>query len=112
MTTNNGTVIPQSAFQTSISVYQCPSDDGAILNVYYGSASGKTDGNYAKSNYVVNRYVCGPDAAQASASRAHLCLPVFIILRMLFDWRIGFLGFPLSRRTITRILVFGAGMLA
>jgi prepilin-type N-terminal cleavage/methylation domain-containing protein/prepilin-type processing-associated H-X9-DG protein len=58
----NGTVITTATFQTSLKVYICPSDQGGLLNPYYGSSSGSTDGNYAKTNYVINRYVCGPDA--------------------------------------------------
>jgi prepilin-type N-terminal cleavage/methylation domain-containing protein/prepilin-type processing-associated H-X9-DG protein len=60
--TVNGTVITPATFQTSLKMYVCPSDTGGPLNPYYGSASGRTDGNYAKNNYVINRYVCGPDA--------------------------------------------------
>jgi prepilin-type N-terminal cleavage/methylation domain-containing protein/prepilin-type processing-associated H-X9-DG protein len=62
VTTNNGTVITPAMLQTSISTYLCPSDNPQTTNPYYGSASGTTDGNYAKNNYVINRYVCGPDA--------------------------------------------------
>jgi prepilin-type N-terminal cleavage/methylation domain-containing protein/prepilin-type processing-associated H-X9-DG protein len=58
----NGTVIATATFQTSLPVYQCPSDTGPLLNPWFGSSSGSTDGNYAKMNYVINRYVCGPDA--------------------------------------------------
>jgi prepilin-type N-terminal cleavage/methylation domain-containing protein/prepilin-type processing-associated H-X9-DG protein len=60
--TNNGTVITPATFQTSLKIYLCPSDQSGTLNPYYGSVSGATDGNYAKNNYVINRYVCGPDA--------------------------------------------------
>jgi prepilin-type N-terminal cleavage/methylation domain-containing protein/prepilin-type processing-associated H-X9-DG protein len=60
--TNNGTVITPATFQTSLKVYRCPSDQSDPLNPYYGSSSGATNGNYAKNNYVINRYVCGPDA--------------------------------------------------
>jgi len=41
--------------QTKLSVYRCPSDSGPDLNA--------TLQNYAMSNYVVNREVTGPDAA-------------------------------------------------
>jgi prepilin-type N-terminal cleavage/methylation domain-containing protein/prepilin-type processing-associated H-X9-DG protein len=58
--TVSGTVISPATFQTSLSIYQCPADSGGALNPYYGSSA--TNGNYAKSNYVINRYVCGPDA--------------------------------------------------
>jgi prepilin-type N-terminal cleavage/methylation domain-containing protein/prepilin-type processing-associated H-X9-DG protein len=58
----DGTVITTATFQTSLKVYLCPSDQDQLLNPYFGSASGSTDGNYAKTNYVINRYVCGPDA--------------------------------------------------
>jgi prepilin-type N-terminal cleavage/methylation domain-containing protein/prepilin-type processing-associated H-X9-DG protein len=58
----NGTVITTATFQTALKVYVCPSDQPEILNPYFGSSSGSTDGNYAKTNYVINRYVCGPDA--------------------------------------------------
>jgi prepilin-type N-terminal cleavage/methylation domain-containing protein/prepilin-type processing-associated H-X9-DG protein len=61
-TMGNGTVIATGTFQTFLSIYQCPSDTGANLNPYYGSSSGATDGSYAKTNYIINRYVCGPDA--------------------------------------------------
>jgi prepilin-type processing-associated H-X9-DG protein len=48
---------PQGAapvlLQTVIPVYQCPSDGSPILNENYG--------NYARSNYVANRYVLGPN---------------------------------------------------
>jgi prepilin-type N-terminal cleavage/methylation domain-containing protein/prepilin-type processing-associated H-X9-DG protein len=62
VTTNNGTVIAPATIQTSLKFYNCPADTGGPLNPNYGSASGSTDGNYAKNNYVINRYVCGPDA--------------------------------------------------
>jgi prepilin-type N-terminal cleavage/methylation domain-containing protein/prepilin-type processing-associated H-X9-DG protein len=58
----NGTVITTATFQATVKVYLCPSDQPETLNPYFGSTSGATDGNYAKTNYVVNRYVCGPDA--------------------------------------------------
>jgi prepilin-type N-terminal cleavage/methylation domain-containing protein/prepilin-type processing-associated H-X9-DG protein len=60
--TVNGTVIAPATFQTSLSIYLCPSDSGGPLNPYYGSSATALDGNYAKNNYVINRYVCGPDA--------------------------------------------------
>jgi prepilin-type N-terminal cleavage/methylation domain-containing protein/prepilin-type processing-associated H-X9-DG protein len=40
--------------QTSVSVYHCPADQGQILNPNFG--------NFGKNNYVVNRWVTGPDA--------------------------------------------------
>jgi prepilin-type N-terminal cleavage/methylation domain-containing protein/prepilin-type processing-associated H-X9-DG protein len=58
----NGTVITTATFQTPLKMFVCPSDGSTTLNPYFGSASGSTDGNYAKTNYVINRYVCGPDA--------------------------------------------------
>jgi prepilin-type N-terminal cleavage/methylation domain-containing protein/prepilin-type processing-associated H-X9-DG protein len=60
--TVSGTVISPATFQTSLGIYNCPADTGGPLNQYYGSASGSTNGNYAKNSYVINRYVCGPDA--------------------------------------------------
>jgi prepilin-type N-terminal cleavage/methylation domain-containing protein/prepilin-type processing-associated H-X9-DG protein len=61
--TVDGTLIAQATFQTSLKVYVCPSDKGGTLNPNYGSGSQPiTNGNYAKNNYVINRYVCGPDA--------------------------------------------------
>jgi prepilin-type N-terminal cleavage/methylation domain-containing protein/prepilin-type processing-associated H-X9-DG protein len=61
--TVNGTVITPTTFQTSLKVYVCPSDTGGPINPNYGSGSQPiTNGTYAKNNYVINRYVCGPDA--------------------------------------------------
>jgi hypothetical protein len=40
--TVNGTVISPATFQTSLSVYLCPSDQSGTLNPYYGSTSGAT----------------------------------------------------------------------
>jgi prepilin-type N-terminal cleavage/methylation domain-containing protein/prepilin-type processing-associated H-X9-DG protein len=59
----NGTTISPATFQTSLKLYLCPSDNSQTLNPYFGSPSGATNGNYAKNNYIINRYVCGPDAA-------------------------------------------------
>jgi prepilin-type N-terminal cleavage/methylation domain-containing protein/prepilin-type processing-associated H-X9-DG protein len=58
----NGTVITTETFQTALKLYVCPSDKPGAMNPYFGSSSGATDGDYAKTNYVINRYVCGPDA--------------------------------------------------
>jgi prepilin-type N-terminal cleavage/methylation domain-containing protein/prepilin-type processing-associated H-X9-DG protein len=48
---------PQGAapilLQTVIPVYQCPSDGSPVLNGNFG--------NYARNNYVANRYVLGPN---------------------------------------------------
>jgi prepilin-type N-terminal cleavage/methylation domain-containing protein/prepilin-type processing-associated H-X9-DG protein len=61
--TVNGTAIAPATFQTSLKLYFCPSDKEGTLNPNYGSGNQPiTNGNYAKSNYVINRYVCGPDA--------------------------------------------------
>jgi prepilin-type N-terminal cleavage/methylation domain-containing protein/prepilin-type processing-associated H-X9-DG protein len=61
--TVSGTVITMATFQTSLKIYNCPSDRGGALNPNYGSGNQPiTNGNYAKNNYVINRYVCGPDA--------------------------------------------------
>jgi prepilin-type N-terminal cleavage/methylation domain-containing protein/prepilin-type processing-associated H-X9-DG protein len=61
--TLNGTVITPATFQTSLKVYLCPSDQSGTLNPNYGSGNQPiSNGNYAKNNYVINRYVCGPDA--------------------------------------------------
>jgi hypothetical protein len=63
VTTNNGTIVTPTAMQTTLKVYNCPSDSGGPLNPNYGSGSQPiTNGNYAKNNYVINRYVVGPDA--------------------------------------------------
>src|SRR6516164_4886093 len=37
--TNNGTIIAPATFQTSLKLYQCPSDQAITLNPYYGSSS-------------------------------------------------------------------------
>src|SRR5438094_821279 len=44
---------PPAIFQTSIPIYVCPSDGGGPLNTNFN--------NYAKNNYVANRYVFGPN---------------------------------------------------
>jgi prepilin-type N-terminal cleavage/methylation domain-containing protein/prepilin-type processing-associated H-X9-DG protein len=63
VTTDNGTVISPATFQTVLKVYNCPSDKPGGINPYYGSGSQPvTNGTYSKTNYVINRYVCGPDA--------------------------------------------------
>jgi prepilin-type N-terminal cleavage/methylation domain-containing protein/prepilin-type processing-associated H-X9-DG protein len=64
VTTNSGTVITPLTFQTSLKVYVCPSDNGGPINPNYGSGNQPvTNGTYARNNYVINRYACGPDAA-------------------------------------------------
>ena len=53
---SSSTAPPSAAtalLQTSVPVYLCPSDSGQLLNTNFGS--------YAKSNYVCNRWVLGPD---------------------------------------------------
>jgi prepilin-type N-terminal cleavage/methylation domain-containing protein/prepilin-type processing-associated H-X9-DG protein len=61
--TVDSTLITPATFQTPLKVYVCPSDKAGTLNPNYGSGPlPNTNGNYAKSNYVINRYVCGPDA--------------------------------------------------
>jgi len=53
--TVDGTVITQDTMQTPLKVYLCPSDrTNETMNNFFG--------NCGKNNYVVNRYVCGPDA--------------------------------------------------
>ncbi|VTS06647.1 DUF1559 domain-containing protein [Tuwongella immobilis] len=54
-TSNMPTAAAQPLLQQSLSVHTCPSDSGQRLNVAYA--------NYAKSNYIINRQVAGPNAA-------------------------------------------------
>ena len=51
--TVDGVTIQQSTFQTPVPVYQCPADKYVVLNGNFG--------NYGKNNYVINRWVLGPD---------------------------------------------------
>jgi prepilin-type N-terminal cleavage/methylation domain-containing protein/prepilin-type processing-associated H-X9-DG protein len=50
---NNPPGTATALFQTVIAVYQCPSDGSPPLNANFG--------NYARNNYVGNRYVLGPN---------------------------------------------------
>jgi prepilin-type N-terminal cleavage/methylation domain-containing protein/prepilin-type processing-associated H-X9-DG protein len=45
--------------QNPVSVYQCPADVGQILNPNFG--------NFGKTNYVVNRFVTGPNSSSLPA---------------------------------------------
>jgi prepilin-type N-terminal cleavage/methylation domain-containing protein/prepilin-type processing-associated H-X9-DG protein len=54
-TTTDGVTILQSTFQTPVPVYLCPADKYVVLNGNFG--------NYGKNNYVINRWVLGPDGA-------------------------------------------------
>jgi len=53
-TTADGVAIAQTTFQTPVQVYLCPADKFVTLNGNFG--------NYGKNNYVINRWVLGPDA--------------------------------------------------
>jgi prepilin-type N-terminal cleavage/methylation domain-containing protein len=50
--------------QTSLSVYQCPSDPSPSINVWYD--------NYGKSNYVCNRTLFGPDVTTTKPAALRL----------------------------------------
>jgi len=54
ITTPGGPAAVNALYQTPIPVYQCPSDAGPLTNSNFG--------NYGKINYVVNKWVTGPDA--------------------------------------------------
>ena len=59
-------MIAPATFQAVVKTYLCPSDNSQTINPYYGSGNQPiTNGTYAKNNYVINRYVCGPDALLA-----------------------------------------------
>jgi prepilin-type N-terminal cleavage/methylation domain-containing protein/prepilin-type processing-associated H-X9-DG protein len=58
-----GVTITQATWLTPVPVYTCPSDGNPspVNNLF---------GNYGKINYVVNRYVCGPDAGSPARAGA------------------------------------------
>ena len=61
LTTPNGPTVT-TLTQTQITTYRCPSDPGQATNSLYES--------YGSSNYVVNREVFGPDAANKPKPQA------------------------------------------
>ena len=58
--TPSGPPAVNATMQTSLAVYICPSDNTNILNTNFGS--------YAKTNYLCNRWVLGPDTNSLPAA--------------------------------------------
>jgi prepilin-type N-terminal cleavage/methylation domain-containing protein/prepilin-type processing-associated H-X9-DG protein len=50
-----GFTVEQTTFQTPVPIYLCPADKTGTLNGNFG--------NYGKNNYVINRWVLGPDSS-------------------------------------------------
>ncbi len=72
-TMTSGTVLANSpatataVMQTNIATYMCPADGGSQINTSFS-------GNFAKANYVINKFVVGPGANDGGSQQTPMTL--------------------------------------